>query len=302
MGNNEKDRWDKLAIIFKPLGGLIAAVLVAGIGYYGNSYLEKKQNKEIKIQLYTELMSNREQSESELRKDMFTSIIESFLKSESTTLEAKVLNLELLAYNFHESLNLKPLFLHLKRQIEREAASDSSNFIKRLKKVAREIKRKQLAILEGAGDKRDYDIPFDYSSRDSIQQFEFCLELDGHARNFRLTVESVNLIFESINLRLEVWPQIDTCSTQIENNQKPELYLPEVDASFDVDFYDFPMIDNTRLTNDQRCAVVLKDVNRETSTIAITVIYFPGSHASLKEKPYYEDIVKKLLSEPLESG
>jgi hypothetical protein len=27
----------------------------------------------------------------------------------------------------------------------------------------------------------------------------------------------------------------------------------------------------------------------------VEILYFPGSHSSLKEKPYYDEVVKKLL-------
>ena len=37
--------------------------------------------------------------------------------AEKTSYDVKVLNMELLAYNFHESLNLKPLFAYLQRTI-----------------------------------------------------------------------------------------------------------------------------------------------------------------------------------------
>jgi hypothetical protein len=41
---------------------------------------------------------------------MFKSIIDSFLRTGSSSIEDQVLNLELLVYNFHESLNLSPSF------------------------------------------------------------------------------------------------------------------------------------------------------------------------------------------------
>jgi hypothetical protein len=52
------------------------------------------------------------------------------------------------------------------------------------------------------------------------------------------------------------------------------------------------MIDNTRLSNDQRVAVVLTDMNPAGASLSL--VYFPGSRASLREKPYYEEILKKL--------
>ena len=75
------------------------------------------QTSDTNARLYSELTSRREESESALRKDMFTSIINSFLREGPATPEQKMLNLELLVYNFHESLDLKPLFQHIQRNI-----------------------------------------------------------------------------------------------------------------------------------------------------------------------------------------
>src|SRR5438093_6036327 len=102
-----RDGWDKLAIILQPLGGLLTAVAVTAVGIRGSPVLNRRQALDTNARLYSELMSRREESESSLRKDMFVSIIQSFLKPGSGDLDSKVLNLELLAYNFHESLNLK---------------------------------------------------------------------------------------------------------------------------------------------------------------------------------------------------
>jgi len=56
------------------------------------------------------------------------------------------------------------------------------------------------------------------------------------------------------------------------------------------------MIDNTRLSHDQRCAVVLKTF--EDDRAEVTLVYFPGSRASLKEKPFYEDVISNLQKTP----
>ncbi|HQU34931.1 MAG TPA: hypothetical protein PLB88_11485, partial [Thermoanaerobaculaceae bacterium] len=105
----EKDWWDKAAVILHPLGGLLAALAVAGLGFFGSQFLEKRQAEETRARFYSELVSKREDADSALRKDMFMSIIQSFLGPGSTSIEDRTVKLELLAYNFHESLNLKPL-------------------------------------------------------------------------------------------------------------------------------------------------------------------------------------------------
>src|SRR5437867_12641741 len=144
MENKEKDFWDKAAIVLHPLNGLLTALAVALLGYYTTTILRQNETRQTNERIYTELMSSREQAESGLRKDMFLSIIQTFFRPESAGLEAKMLNLEMLAYNCHESLNLKPLFGHMDRQIAGSNGTDKADYTGRLNQVAREITNRQL--------------------------------------------------------------------------------------------------------------------------------------------------------------
>lgn len=67
-------------------------------------------------------------------------------------------------------------------------------------------------------------------------------------------------------------------------------------VEFSLSFYDFPMIDNTRLVGDRRIAVVLNSFDKDSAQI--TIAGFPGAYASLKEKPYFQDLVNQLLDIP----
>lgn len=119
----KKDWWDKAGILSK----FLAAILVVAIGIWGNHYLNKRQEKDTNFQLYTQLLSNKETSENTLRKDMFVKILESFLEPKQTEnpqrplarVREMRLNLELLSRNFHESLDMKPLFHYLLMEIIR---------------------------------------------------------------------------------------------------------------------------------------------------------------------------------------
>ena len=78
-------------------------------------------------------------------------------------------------------------------------------------------------------------------------------------------------------------------------------YLAEsrVDTSateFWLGHFDFPMIDNTRLPHDQRLAVVLNSFDTKRGLADVTVALFPGKYAALREKPYYDEILAKLLA------
>ena len=132
MENKPKDLWDKVDIVLRPLNGLFTALAVALLGYYTSNILRQRETRETNERVYTELMSSREQSESALRKDMFVSIINTFLQPQSASLEDKMLNLELLAYNFHESLNLKPLFVHLQKQVDADRSPERAEYSNRL--------------------------------------------------------------------------------------------------------------------------------------------------------------------------
>jgi len=67
---------------------------------------------------------------------------------------------------------------------------------------------------------------------------------------------------------------------------------PSDGAEFYLGWYDFPMIDNTRLANGLRCAVTLS--NFSPSMADVTTVCFPGEYASLKDRPYYDEVIEKL--------
>jgi hypothetical protein len=291
----KRDLWEKFALVLQSSGGLLTALTVALVGFIGSSYLkdrelaenatrERMQAYETNVRIYTELMSRREESESALRKDMFVSIIQSFLRPGIATLDERVLNLELLSYNFHESLNLKPLFIFLEEKISASNDPRMKQYLDRLYHVATEISRKQMLVLESAGQKTDRIIDFDNFQRNpgGFPLDDATLTLEGTTRQFSLFVLAVDKKRREINVRLEIKTPKDT--------------LGNVDMSaveFRIGFFDFPMIDNTRLTHDQRVAVVLNAF--EEGSADVTLAYFPGSYASLKEKPYYHEVVQKLM-------
>src|SRR3990172_429695 len=72
--------------------GLFTGLAIAFVGYITSSSLERWKTNETRTQLYTELMGKREEAESALRKDMFTSIIGSFLSTEKASGNQKSLS------------------------------------------------------------------------------------------------------------------------------------------------------------------------------------------------------------------
>lgn len=295
MPGKERDGWDKLDILLKPMGGLFTGLAIALVGFLGSQYLNQREAAETNIRLYAQLMSSREAADTGLRQNMFNSIIGTFLTPASAgdqQFEREVLNLELLAYNFHEALDLAPLFKHVYRRIPGSNAKKAEQYRDRVERVAAEVTSKQIATLEEVGGKLDGTIDFEElrSKPEGIDVIdgELTLRLAGteesdmtlHKRHFKVRALYPNRERREIRIQLEITTQ-----------RKEDTEF--VHSVFWLGFFDFPIIDNTRLSHGQRCAVVLRKF--QDSSAEITLVYFPGSRASLKEKPYYDEVIQDLL-------
>jgi hypothetical protein len=330
-----KDRWEKADIILRPFGALITALTIAYVSYAASDYLSRNQEKDAKTKLYTELMTRREESESALRKDMFNSIMNNILKDKaSASLDEKILQLELLTYNFHESLNLMPLFEYLNRCNNDETKNPALKqaYKYRLIKMSKATISKQISTLEAVSkpitltfedtlaayrNKKEYKTDSDFREHIDDLYEKNSTALNG-SDPFCTYADSVfnGKTYDSLQqvVRIKIL-DYDTNSASVKVRLTIQSIYPGKNASFEmprqtefiVNYFEFPMIDNTRLKNDMRLAVVLNSMvsedqlnesgrpGKKSTRIELKVIYFPGSRSSLKEKPYFDDIVSKLL-------
>jgi hypothetical protein len=103
--SEKRDVWFKL----RAIGGVSTAVVAALIGVLGSIFLHSQQEATNKIHLYTQLMSEQEKAENAVRKDMFTTILTSFLDREESTnsectvdkISRQLLELDMISRNFH---------------------------------------------------------------------------------------------------------------------------------------------------------------------------------------------------------
>jgi len=299
VSSGTKDRWEKAEIILSPVGGLLTAVAVALIGFQLNA----RQSEDTKAKFYADLMGKREEADTSLRKDMFNSAIKTFVESSPQTLDKEVLDLELLAYNFHESIDLGPLFKDVYRRVVEGDTSGQKRkkYEGRLEQLAKDVIARQLTALEAEG-KLDADIYFENNTpvtlegevkpdglvviETSLPKLEQSTKNDPESqvvapqRDFKLTALSVNSERKEIRVQLEV--------------RSPEQRdATAVDSVFTVGFCDLPMIDNIRLPDGYRCAIVMRSF--EQAVARITLVYFPASRAALKDKPYYNEVMYELM-------
>ncbi|MEO8052626.1 MAG: hypothetical protein ABI833_19640 [Acidobacteriota bacterium] len=306
-------------------------LVVTVVGLIINTSLSERQSKDADLRLYSDMMARREQADSELRKDMFTNILNKFTEEKTEPksvehLEQQVVNLELMAYNFNESIDLGPLFQHLRRQIPGNQPgtppAQSQRFAdlrKRLERVATEVDERQLSMFGDGGvvirtnaenlaeiHKAPAKITFLGTSAvatkgakpdDDVNQV--CLGLYAaddkdsheHYRRFQLEVIDFDSSTREIQVRLyvsELLTDSECHSVDLNMSQNVEL-----DIYFWVGLFDFPMIDNTRLTHNERCSISLTSLSPDAAELALA--YFPSSRASLKDKPYFDEVEHDLL-------
>jgi len=315
-----KDWIEILKVVGIPLVTLI-------LGFTFNQSLNSRQEHDTRVHLYTEMMGHREQADSDLRKDMFKSILDTFmskkpkLKSDEQ-LNQEVLNLELLASNFHQSLDIAPLFKHVRTKIQDDhgaSAEKNGTRIERLERIARQVTWQQLTMLEDSGTVEYGDAPITQEKLDNDQAYiafgphavssrdfvagesvsRLCLSMKSsdtdrrrHYRQFKVEITEYDQKWREIRVRMYVSKLLSEADCN-----RADLDLignREIDTKFWVGLFDFPMIDNTHLSHGERCAVSVTDLN-PSNTSRIAVAYFPDSRASLKDKPYYEDLMHELV-------
>jgi len=351
--SEKKDRsaaWiDLVKAVAMPLAALI-------LGFVFNTSLSKSQARDSDMRLYTEMMGRREQADSDLRKDMFKAVLEKFMSSSEKLqgkekLDQQILELELLAYNFHESLDIGPLFKNINKQIGKLEVPPNTEMRDRLEDLAQEVKAQQLSVLTGnerqlsiltakersgreSGPaqvgkpelKMDVYLPTDTDGnrqgnemrgllRTEPQNLDdcpigtsmtsttdpcvpghlFCLFLEpgDHQPLYR----QFKLVFTRYSVtkrEVEVWLRVSQPLSKDECQQEDFNPLKtEVDTRFWVGSFAFPMIDNTRLTEGERCAVTLGEIT-DAVPLPVRLSYFPESRASLKDKPYYDEVMKQM--------
>ena len=305
------------------------------VGYLLNSSISSSQTRDSNLRLYADMMGRREEADSALRKDMFRSILDTFVAKttgDKTDPEAEVLNLELLAYNFHESLDLGPLFKHVQRQLQarsKDAGEEPKDrsLLWRLERVAEEVKERQLAAISESGrvERGELDVTksgagawslgkslidlkpgeqrggatlcLSFASRDFASA---ATEPVSHYRQFRVEFLDFAADRREVELALAVSKPLARAECERLQDSGVERANIETEAQFWVGPFGFPMIDNTRLSRSERCSVSVIRILDNSVTVAIS--YFPASRASLKDKPYYDEVLQDLLRNPSASS
>jgi hypothetical protein len=272
---------------------LTAAALLIG-GYIAHSFESRMTG--------TTLLSQREEAETSLRASMLNSLIEPIIGKDKGVVDPdrERLLVELLALNFHEHFELKPL---MERVDQEFAAKPPTGMSKEealtarysLWSVAHRVSSQQVASLirEQAGAKfhknscRLYQITITTAASSTEQTecqakgaFGEKISVQSPDGKYTLNVFATELDLKNQTLQL-------TTTVQSAANEGYDLAY-----SFKLSWFSFPMTDNTLLPDGNRFAMSLDNIRPDKSAV-LRVVWFPKDYFTPRERPLdYRQMLK----------
>jgi hypothetical protein len=266
-----------------------------------------RQINDARLRLYTELLSKREEADSALRQGIFDKVLATYLTPSGQELQPKLAALDLLASNFHDSLDLSPLFWQLDRQIGRAPAKDRPELSDQLIHIADMIKDRQISALELGSGRKGEGPKEEKSSRDKASA-EKSVPLDTLAKEGSRALIDDEFSFPDPDPFAPRW---QTMTRQLRlwvvHHDAPgrRLYVtvqtpardgePEQHWEFWLDLFDFPMVTFSRLSRSERFAVVLTNYEPARMTASVKLLYFPSTRVGAKDRPFIDDVISDLV-------
>ncbi len=257
---------DLVAKVLTAVGALLAGVAIPMVINYN-------QEKNRETQLYVQIMTQREQSDSALRSQMFNALIGSYFgESILKDPEKQMTYLHLLTLNFQEFFDARPLFEDLDRRINPEQRT-------RLVAIARDAADRQVNLLaKPNNDPTELKLCVE-SSDDCKSMGSF--NLKGKEGTYPFVVKLQEVSPTDIRVRVS--------SAAEEFNFKT--------IEFSASYFDTPFMNNTKLIDGSRFSFVLRNADPERKMATFEVITFPEEYTNLRDRPYFDEMLSRLGSQ-----
>lgn len=267
--NRSKSKVDTLAKLLPGVGAIVASIFIP---FVIHTNAERNRSN----QLYAEIVSKREVADSQLRARMFENLIKGFFgdASQQKSDKMRLTLLRLLALNFHESFDLKPLF----EELESDLTDKDRN---KLKEIAKEIVGKQEAMLSHVEEGMVFRRTLHVGEENGIMvppQDQAAYK--GHRLGIQVTEIGQN----------DDYARLHVLDFPEGANDIGDL----AEVEFKLSYYDTPFIDNTKLFNDTRFAITLHGIVKERKAIDIKIIFFPETYMSSRDRPYLDQMLEQL--------
>jgi len=319
------NRKSRILEALEVLAKLIGASAVLVVALFANSLQSKLTGVSIQ--------SQREQAESQLRAGMFSSLISPIggsISDKPMPADRELLLAELLALNFNENFEMKPLMEDAVRRIVEEKGKktkDGKDPREPLWSIARRISERQKAAIgrewaasESARTSRVSAMAALFSSwkSDAATAGPGCtayyLNLDARIETHADPVvpdadcqvsaafrDFVDLKSPDGNYTLRMVasnPNWDDQTIKVSSQSflaKQTAPRPtDTQYVFDLTWLDLPLTDNTLLPDGNRYAAYMRSFYNDFQTVSVTVMWFPRSYFTPRERPLNYSEVQEL--------
>jgi hypothetical protein len=251
----------------------------------------RRDQADQKVRLYTELLSKREESDTLVRRQLFDRLMGSYLAPNSNDIRKRLVALDLLSLNFHESLNLSPLFWELAGDIAQLAPGAQRDEDQRyLDRVAQQVKTREASLLEVDGTRYKVDVDLDTDFQSTAKQtshFSFPRVRDpGEVADANQPAQRA---FDLVVLNHDPLKR----AVQISVSSGGDAA-----KTFWVDPYDFPLVNFSRVSRNERYAVILSRYEPQNQFAELTLLYFPSWRSGAKDRPYLDELITQLQPAP----
>jgi len=245
------------------------------------------------------LLSQREEAETNLRAQMFTSLLSPIVSTkigEPMKVEREELMVSLLALNFDEDFEFGPLLRNVDDRLANpanegltEGAADSIR--EDMRAIARRVADTEETRILGTAPPDRKGTP-QVSLIDMHQGARYCMTVDGSDDSAQARLRSpdgthwVELTACEPNWA-EQTVRINYVVERSDNEDAASMLVDpnDVAGSFVLSWYDFPLTDNLLLPDGNRFALRMRRFSPEDSTLSLMVIWFPKSFFTPRERP-----------------
>ena len=264
---HEKDIWDKLDVIVKGVAAVLISVAITGYGIYSENRRshEAEENRKSQTQqaegnraaqAVIQALGTRETVSAEMRAKMFDTLIQHYFKGDERN---QLVVLELLAINFQDLFQLRPLFDRLDLVFKRRPEDR-----KELRRIARNVVHRQIDGLVGSGG----------------SACELTIEKDVWSPTrcgLPITVKLLDVDNERI--RVSVAPVGDTSRMM---------------GPFEVSYFDMPFTDNSTLF-EATYSIVLSDTATEQKKATVQLVIFPRHYYNAQNRLRLDQLIGNVL-------
>ena len=264
--------WGKrLAHFFEPFkewGQTVATLFLGIVGIVFTITNNSNQEKFSKVTMLTQLMANREKSETDFRQYMFSPLITQLL-NDSLRLEKRFTILQIFQNNFNDLFNSRAMFDVLEQKAQEKMSGVDSA-------IGSKIHEKLISLARKTTEDQELLIGGEQVIKDNLAQGVVFDTPIGDRDEIHHIIIDVKVITEiSVKATIKLNPNTDE-SIEL-NNGKP----------IEISYFDSPLTDNILLPDKHRIAVTLKDIYAVGNQYKakLKIIHFPAEFITTGYRP-----------------